>query len=144
MSNHNYSWETIKDRQVFSANSFLRLSTWAFSFTNQIGYYRHAHKGFIEPIKQLKLYSWGFLKHVCLNTLLEIEKLGQTQMDLLGFTFKPSENHHRLPGYLILLGISTSGHSCCHFPPANVSTFGVSISPNRSTSEIAFLVKVTK
>ena len=82
MSNHNYSWETIKDRQVFSANSFLRLSTWAFSFTNQIGYYRHAHKGFIEPIKQLKLYSWGFLKHVCLNTLLEIEKLGQTQMDL--------------------------------------------------------------
>lgn len=46
-----------KDRPVFSANSSLRQYTWAFSFTDQIGYYKHTHKGLIEPIKQLKSYS---------------------------------------------------------------------------------------
>lgn len=43
-----------------------------------------------------------------------------------------------------LLPISSSGHICCHFPHINISTFGVSISPNRKISKIAFLGKLVK
>lgn len=42
---------------MFLVNSSLRQSIWAFNFTDQIGYYKYTHKGFIEPIKQVKLYS---------------------------------------------------------------------------------------
>lgn len=143
MSNHNSSWETIKDRQAFSANSSLRRSTWAFNFTDQIGYYKHTHKGFIEPIKQLKLYSWG--SKICLfkHFVGDRKIRSDTDGSYLGLLLN-------LPKIIAVgclppfVRISSSWHICCHFPPPNVSTFRVNTSPNRSTRKIAFLAEVAE